>query len=81
MIEEGHFHEELRKSTGLDVVVIGFGNTSYPGIWRAVGGNVKVKGLENNTLPLEYFILLVSLFSHKDKLVDTTLSKVVILFT
>jgi len=47
MIEEGNFHEELRKSSSLDIVIVGFRNSSNPRVRRAVGGDVEFERLHD----------------------------------
>lgn len=74
MVEEGNFHEEFRKCTCLDIVIVGLGDSSDPRVRGAIGRDFKVESLENDPFTLEDLFLVVALLSHKDKLVDTGIS-------
>jgi len=45
MIEESDFHEEFREGASLDVVIVGFRDSSNPRVRRAVGRYVELERL------------------------------------
>jgi len=50
VVEEGGLDEELGEGSSLNVVVVGLGDPSHPGVRRAVGGDVEVEGLEGRAM-------------------------------
>lgn len=45
MVEKGDLHQELGQSTSLNIVIVGFRNSSNPRVGRAVRGNVEFERL------------------------------------
>lgn len=71
MIQKRDLGQELAQRPRLDVVVIGLAYLPHPAVWRAVLGNLEVKGLENYSLPLQDFFTGVHVLSQEDELLNS----------